>query len=129
VSVSIEKLAGVRAVKVSLNEGRAVVELEPENKVTLADIRERVKRNGFTPQGATVTLRARIAATGDTLRLEVPETNEVFEVATAPHAEKLAELRKHVGQVVTIEGLVAAPKDRAAAVIQITTIKTGGATR
>lgn len=127
--VSIEKLAGVRAVKVSLNEGTAVIELEPGNTVTLADIRERVQRNGFTPQGATVTVRARVAAAGDKLRLEVPETKEVFEVATTPHAEKLADLRKHVGQVVIVEGLVAAPKEQASAVIQITTFKADGAKR
>ncbi len=126
-SVSLEKLEGVRAAKVSLNQGRATIELQPGNKVSLADIRERVRRNGFTPQGATVTVRARVLVDGDRLRLEVPETKETFEVATTPHAEKLAQLKKHVGQVVTVKGLIAAPKDKAAAVIQITDVTAEGA--
>lgn len=126
-SVSIEKLEGVRAAKVSLNEGRATIELAPGNRVSLADLRERVQRNGFSPRGATVTVRARVVADGDRLRLEVPETKERFEVATTPHAEKLAQLKKHVGQVVTVEGLIAAPKEKAAAVIQVTNVTAEGA--
>lgn len=126
-SVSIQKLEGVRAVKVSLNEGRAAIELEPGNKVTFAEIRERVERNAFTPQGATVTLRARVVAAGDRLRLEVPETKETFEVAATPHGDKVAELKKHVGQIVTVEGLIPAPKEKAPAVIQVTNVKADGA--
>jgi hypothetical protein len=48
-------------------------------------------------------------------------------VATTPHAEKLAQLKKHVGQVVTVEGLIAAPKEKAAAVIQVTNVTAEGA--
>ena len=126
-SVSIKKLEGVRDAKVSLNEGKAVVALDPANKITLAQIGELVQRNGFTPQGATVTLRARVVAAGDTLRLEVPETKETFQVATTPHADKVAELKKHVGQVVVVEGQIAAPKEKAPAVIQVTSVKSDGA--
>lgn len=125
-SVSIEKLEGVRAVRVSLNEGRAVVELEPGNRVTLAEIRERVQRNGFTPRGATVTVRARVIATGEKVRLEVPETKETFDVAAIPHAEKLAELKKHVGRVVTVQGVIGAGKEQAPGVIRITAVKVEG---
>ena len=126
-SVSIKKLEGVRDAKVSLNEGKAVVALDPANKITLAQIGELVQRNGFTPQGATVTLQARVVAAGDTLRLEVPETKETFQVATTPHADKVAELKKHVGQVVVVEGQIAAPKEKAPAVIQVTSVKSDGA--
>lgn len=126
-SVSIEKLDGVRDAKVSLNEGKAVVALDAANTVRLADIRKVVERNGFTPQGATVTLRARVIAAGDTLRLEVPETKETFQVATTPHADKVAELKKHVGQVAVVDGLIAAPKENAAAVIQVRSVKADGA--
>lgn len=122
----MEKLEGVRTVKVSLNEGRAVVELDAGNKVPLAEIHERVRRNGFTPQGATVTVRARVAAAGDTLRLEVPETKETFDVAATTEPARLAELRKQIGRIVTVDGVVAAPKDKTAATIQITTVKADG---
>lgn len=123
----MKKLNGVRDARVSLNEGKALVALDPANKVSLADIRKLVERNGFTPQGATVTLRARVVAAGDTLRLEVPETKEMFHVATTPYADNVAELKKHVGQVVVVEGLIAAPKENSAAVIQVTSVKADGA--
>lgn len=123
----MKKLDGVRDARVSLNEGKALVALDPANKVSLADIRKLVERNGFTPQGATVTLRARVVAAGDTLRLEVPETKEMFHVATTPYADNVAELKKHVGQVVVVEGLIAAPKENSAAVIQVTSVKADGA--
>lgn len=123
----MKKLEGVRDAKVSLNEGKAVVALDPANKVTLAQIVELVRRNGFTPQGATVTLRARVVAAGDTLRLEVPETKETFQVATTPHADMVAGLEKYVGQLVVVEGQIAAPKEKAAAVIQVTSVKSDGA--
>lgn len=123
--VSVEKMDGVRAVKVSLNEGRAVVDLEAGNTITLAAVREQVRRNGFTPQGATVTVRARVTAAGDHMRLEVPETKETFDVATTTEPARLAELRKQLGQVVTVDGVIAAQKEKTAATIQITAVKAG----
>lgn len=119
-SVSVEKLDGVESAKVSLNQGRAEIELKPGSKITIAALREAVRRNGFTPQDATVTVRARVVAAAGRLRLEVPETGETFEVATTAHAGKLEELKKHAGQVVTVQGVIAVPKEKAAEVIQVT---------
>jgi hypothetical protein len=119
----MEKLEGVQSAKVSLNEGRAVIDLEPENTINLAQIHERVRRNGFTPQGAAVTARAEVAARGDALRLEVVGTQESFDVAPTPQGATLTELKKHVGQIVVVEGLIPAPKDRAPAVIQVRAVK------
>jgi hypothetical protein len=108
--VSIQRIEGVQSAKVSLNEGRAVIELEPGNTVTLAQIHERVRRNGFTPQGATVTARARVVASGDALGLEVVGTQESFGAAATPHGGSLSELKKRVGQIVVVEGLIPARK-------------------
>lgn len=113
--------------KVSLNEGRTVIELAPGNTVTLAEIRERVQRNGFTPKGAMVTVRVRVTAADGKLRLEVPETKETFAIATTSLPEKLAELEKRVGNIVTVKGLVAAPQEKAAAAIEVTDVTAEGA--
>lgn len=51
----------------------------------------------------------------------------MFEVAATPHAEKVAQLKEHVGQMVTVAGLIAAPKEKAAAVIQVTNVTAEGA--
>lgn len=122
-SVSIDRIEGVQGAKVSLNEGRAVIELEPGNTVSLAQIQERVRRNGFTPQGATVTVRARVAVRGEALRLEVVGTQESFDVAATPQGATLAELKKYVGQVVIAEGLIPARKGEAPPVIEVTGVR------
>lgn len=119
----MEKLDGVQSVKVSLNEGRAVIELEPGNMVTLAQIHERVRRNGFTPQRAVVTARARVAGSGDTLRLEVVGTQESFDVAVIPPGASLTELKKRVGQIVVVDGVIPTSKDKPPAVIQVNDFK------
>ena len=122
-SVSIDRIDGVQGAKVSLNEGRAVIALEPGNMVTLAQIQERVRRNGFTPQGAAVTVRVRVVATGDTLRLEVVGTRESFDVAATPRRATLTELKTHVGQVVVVEGLIPARKGEAPPVIEVSGVR------
>ncbi len=50
----MEKLPGVESATVKLNEGRAVLQLKPDNRVTIAQVRERVRQNGFTPRAAVV---------------------------------------------------------------------------
>jgi len=61
----LSKLSGVTAVRVSLNEGRAVAQLAPESTTTLAQIREVIRHNGFTPKDANVTLVGRLVRDGE----------------------------------------------------------------
>jgi len=56
-SSSLKKIKGVTEVTVSLNRGEAVIKLAPDNKVTLRQIREVVRQNGFSPKDA----RTRVA--------------------------------------------------------------------
>ena len=50
VEKGLKKLEGVKKAQVSLNKGTAVVELKPGNNVTVDQIKDIVKRNGFTPK-------------------------------------------------------------------------------
>jgi copper chaperone CopZ len=52
----LSRLHGVTSVRVSLNEGKAVVTLAPDSQTTLARIREVIRHNGFTPKDARATL-------------------------------------------------------------------------
>ncbi|MCA1854199.1 MAG: heavy-metal-associated domain-containing protein [Beggiatoa sp.] len=121
----MEKLPGVESAKVSLNEGRAIIQLQPGNKVTMAQIRQSVTRNGFTPQQAAISGEADVIAKGDKLQLRISGTNEVYDLASTPHKDGvLDQLRKSTGQQVVIEGIVPAQKDeRAALVIQVNSVK------
>lgn len=67
----LKKLEGVKTVKVSLNEGNAVIRFAADSKLALADIRLVVRDGGFTPKGATVRISGTLQRKGDELRLHI----------------------------------------------------------
>ena len=124
--VTVEKLPGVESAAVSLNEGRMVVQLRPGNATTMAQVRQSIERNGFTPQQAAISARAEVAATGGKLQVKISGTNETYDIASTAHADGIQQqLKKHIGQAVLIEGIVApVPKGaRATPVIQVNSVK------
>lgn len=60
----LKKLPGVTAVRVSLNEGRAVVSIAPDSSTSLAQIREVIRHNGFTPKDAEALIVGRVLRDG-----------------------------------------------------------------
>lgn len=70
-SVGIKDLEGVTSVRVSLQEGLAVVTLEPKNTLDPERIRDVVRGAGFTPKAADVRVRGRLMSDGGALRLYV----------------------------------------------------------
>lgn len=121
----MEKLPGVASATMSLNEGRAIIQLRPGNAITMAQIRQSVERNGFTPQQAVVSGEAQVIAMGDKLQLRISGTNDTYELARTPHADGvLPQLRKSTGERVLIEGIIPAQKDpKATPVIQVNSVK------
>ena len=63
----LSQIAGVTDVKVSLNDAKAVLELAPENEVTLQEIRRVIRNGGFNPR------QARVEAVGE---LKLDEEND-----------------------------------------------------
>lgn len=55
VSASIERLAGVKSVEVSLKKGMLDIALTPGNTFKMSDLRKRIRENGFRSMEATVT--------------------------------------------------------------------------
>ena len=80
VEQGLSKLHGVTAVRVSLNDGKAVVTLAPHSRTTLAQIREVILHNGFTPKEAQATLVGRLRRDGDHWWVET--SGERFVLAT-----------------------------------------------
>ena len=68
----MQKVDGVQAVSVSLKDGLTVLELRPDNTVTLAQLRTIIKNNGFVSKDAQITARG--AVSGNTF--EVSGTGE-----------------------------------------------------
>jgi copper chaperone CopZ len=54
---SLKKIKGVESASFRTKDSVAVLELKPGNTVTLGEIRDAVKRMGYTPAGAKVTVR------------------------------------------------------------------------
>ncbi len=76
----MRKVDGVQAVNVSLKDGLTVLDLRPDNKVTMAQLRLVIKNNGFVSKDAQITARG--AVNGDTF--EVSGTGERLPLAQKP---------------------------------------------
>ena len=84
VRVALQKLAGVESVDVSLERAVVDMRLRVPNAVTLAQVRDIVRKNGFGSREATVTVEGmlvnrsgqpaiEVSGTGVTMRI-VPDT-------------------------------------------------------
>lgn len=56
----LKRLSGVTDVRVSLNEGVAVVGLAPDSTTTIESIRKVIRDNGFTPKAAQVIVTGKL---------------------------------------------------------------------
>lgn len=57
----MKKVEGVQSVQVSLKDGLTVLDLRPDNKITLGQLRTVIKNNGFVSKDAQVTARGSIS--------------------------------------------------------------------
>ena len=78
----MKKLPAVTEVRVSLNDGLTVLDLEPGNTVTLTQLRQIIKNNGFVSKDATVIARGTVSP--DQKTFAVSGTNEQLPLATPP---------------------------------------------
>jgi hypothetical protein len=74
----MQKVDGVQSVRVSLNDGLTILDLKPENAVTLGKLRQIIKSNGFIAKEATVLARGSAAGPR---RFVVSGTNEQVDLA------------------------------------------------
>jgi hypothetical protein len=79
----MQKVPGVDAARVSLNEGLTVLDLRAGNAVTLEQLRAVLKRNGFVSKEARVTARGTAALKNARLWFTVAGSGETFELASS----------------------------------------------
>ena len=70
-SVALENIAGVDAVKVSLQKGTADIQLDAGNKVTLAEIRRVIGKSGYPTRDAHIVARGKVVSSGGKPRLDL----------------------------------------------------------
>jgi copper chaperone CopZ len=91
VSVAIKKVEGIDDVNVSLNEGNASIKLKPGNTVTVEQVREIVRKNGFTPKDATAKVAGTIIERDGKAALQVNGSDSVM--LLTGHERELAGLK------------------------------------
>ena len=72
----MQKVTGIASVRVSLNEGQTVLDLKPGNDVTLANLRQVIRNNGFVTREAQVSVVGEVSTSGSQLSLEVKGSRE-----------------------------------------------------
>lgn len=123
-SVALQKIDGVEAVKVTLNEGKASLTLKPRNKVTLAEVRKVIERNGFTPRAAAIVAVAeQVTGTDRPTSIRITGVGETFPIAPATSEGIRSELKKQAATPFIVEGIVPPAKDDPAGSIDIKAIK------
>ena len=123
-SVALQKIDGVDTVKVTLNDGKATLTLKPRNKVTLAQVRSVIEKNGFTPKAAAVVAETDVIAGPDGQpQLRVSGTNETFPMAGGTTDAVRRDLVKQVGKRVRVQGIVPPIKENPAGPIDVTDVK------
>jgi len=112
----MQKVEGVEAVEVSLNEGRVRVRLKPGNRVDLERLRQVVADQGFTPREARVTVRG---------TLETVDGQRVFRVVgpETVYAVRGSDLGKSLRGVLTVQGVVGVPQKGRRPVLDIATVR------
>jgi copper chaperone CopZ len=116
VRVAVQKLEGVESVEVSLERASATVQLRAGNAVSLAQLREIIKNNGFTAKEAVVTVVGTLIERGGAPALETTGTKTVMLLvrdSKQPGAfEELQQaIRSASGPVVEVSGLVESRRD------------------
>lgn len=82
--VALQKLAGVEAVEVSLERAVVDMRLRAGNAITLAQLRDIIKSNGFSSRDAAVTVVGTLAQPGGNPVLEVTGTRVVMRIVANP---------------------------------------------
>ena len=83
VEQGLKKLKGVTRVEVSLNQGKAMLVLAPDNEVTLAQIHALIRDAGFTPKEARIRVAGTVELLGDRVRL-IAGRNSSYRLMPAP---------------------------------------------
>ena len=119
VRVAIRKLPGVESVDVSLERALTDIRLTPNNRVTLAQLRQIIKNSGFNASDATVTVVGSLIERGGKPALDLSGLGTVWLLAPddkqrAPYEEAMKRLASEQRQLaVEIVGVVPVPTNPA----------------
>ncbi len=70
-SVAVKKLDGVQTIDVSLEKASADIRLKPGNRITLTQLRDVIKKNGYPTKDAQVEARGRFVDRDGAIALDL----------------------------------------------------------
>jgi copper chaperone CopZ len=115
VRVAVRKLEGVESVEVSLERASADIRLRPANRVTMAQLRQIIKNNGFSAKDATVTAVGTLVERGGKPALNVTGIDAVW-LLTSPgaesnsaHLDAAQRIKSRQSGSIEVVGIIAAP--------------------
>ena len=86
--VALLKIAGIESAEVSLTTATADIRLKPDNRLTMAQLREVLKKNGYPTRDAQITARGRIVERDGRRVLDLLN-GSTMELAENPAAARL----------------------------------------
>ena len=109
--VAVRKLDGVESVDVSLERASVTIGLRPGNRITLPQLRQIIRNNGFSAKDATVTAIGTVIERGGKPALSVTGTDVVWLLAgsNAAYADAMQRVKAPQAAPVEAAGTVAAP--------------------
>lgn len=122
----LSKIDGIEDVSVSLNDGYALVRLEPDNAVTLEQIRLVIRENGFTPKDAAIVVSGTLTRAGDQLVL-ASGAGQQFSLVAWPNAQSAWQQLHALPQsaIVEIEGRAGEADTTRLSVLSVQTMADG----
>lgn len=102
VEKGLSKMDGVKHASVSLNDGYALLELKPDNTVTLELIRRVIRENGFTPKDATIVISGTLTRADNQLVL-ASGASQKFSLVASPGAQPAWQQLQTLPQSATVQ--------------------------
>ena len=99
---SLKKIRGVEKAEIGMADGSVRLLLAAENKVTLEQIRDKIKGAGFTPRDAKVVVRGKPLTDSGRWQFTIEGTNQTYLLTTSDNG-LIAKLQG--GGMVTVDGV------------------------
>ena len=101
VRVAFKNIQGIDRVDVSLNQGKATVELKPGNTVTISQLENALVKNGFTTKVSQVVVAGTLILASGKWSLRVDGSKEEFALVPGANAQLPSADRAGKGAIVS----------------------------
>jgi hypothetical protein len=78
----MQKVVGVTSVKVSLNDGLTILDFAPDNTVTVAQLRQVIRNNGFVTNESRIIAAGTVTQSNGSAFFELRGSKERFRLMT-----------------------------------------------